>query len=106
MNPISTRDPRFLLCTATPDDAALVVNFMKKLGAYQKMADKITATVQNIHQLLTGKKGEAIFGMYDGQLVGFVYSCQTSQPSPGNRACISTLSWSMTPCAPRDWAKP
>ncbi len=83
MNPISTRDPRFLLRTATPDDAALVVSFMKKLGAYQKMADKVTATAQDIHQLLTGKKGEAVLGMYDGQPVAFVYFCQTSSAFTG-----------------------
>lgn len=83
MNLISTKDPRFLLRTATPDDAALVVDFMKKLGAYQKMADKITATAQDIHQLLAGKKGEAVFGLYDSQPVGFVYFYQTSSAFTG-----------------------
>jgi len=83
MNIILTKDPRFLLRLAAPDDAALVVDFMKKLGAYQKMADKITATAEGIRQLLADKKGEAVFGLYDGQPVGFVYFCQTSSAFTG-----------------------
>ena len=33
MNQIQTKDPKFSLRMATPEDAALVVSFMKKLGA-------------------------------------------------------------------------
>lgn len=83
MNIILTKDPRFLLRMAVPGDAAMVLDFMKKLGAYQKMADKITASVEGIRQLLADKKGEAVFGIYDGQPVGFVYFCQTSSAFTG-----------------------
>ena len=83
MNSILTKDPRFLLRLAEPDDAALVVDFMKKLGTYQKMADKVTATTEGIRLLLVHKKGEAVFGLYDGQPVGFVYFCQTSSAFTG-----------------------
>ena len=38
---IPTQDPHFTLRMATADDAGLVLSFMRKLGAYQKMADKI-----------------------------------------------------------------
>ncbi|WP_018150103.1 GNAT family N-acetyltransferase [Leeia oryzae] len=78
MDIIKTKDPRFTLRFATPDDAGMVVAFMKKLGTYQKMADKIIATEEGIRKLLTDKRGEAVFGMYDGDMVGFVYFCQTS----------------------------
>ena len=78
MNMIATQDPQFTLRFATPDDAALVVRFMHKLGTYQKMADKVIATEAGIRQLLANQKGEAVFGMYAGEAVGFVYFCQTS----------------------------
>jgi GNAT superfamily N-acetyltransferase len=77
-NPIATQDPRFLLRFATPDDAGLLLDFMRQLGSYQKMRDKIVATEVGLRQLLSQGKGEAIFGEYDGKAVGFVYFCQTS----------------------------
>jgi len=83
MTLIPTRDPQFFLRFATPDDAGEVVRFMKQLGAYQKMADKITATEANIRQLLAGSRGEAVFGLYGGEPVGFVYFCQTSSAFTG-----------------------
>lgn len=83
MTIILTQDPKFLLRFATPDDAGLVVSFMKKLGDNQKMADKITATEEGIRRLLADKKGEAVFGVYDGRVVGFVYFCQTSSAFTG-----------------------
>ena len=45
MAQIETKDPRFDLRFAAAHDAGLVLNFMKKLGAYQKMADQITGIV-------------------------------------------------------------
>ena len=78
MNLIPTQDPQFTLRFATPDDAAWVVYFMQKLGSYQKMADKVIATEAGIRRLLADQKGEAVFGLYDGEMVGLVYFCQTS----------------------------
>lgn len=83
MTLIPTRDPQFFLRFATPDDAGEVVRFMQQLGAYQKMADKITATEATIRQLLAGNRGEALFGLYGGEPVGFVYFCQTSSAFTG-----------------------
>jgi GNAT superfamily N-acetyltransferase len=78
MTLISTQNPQFTLRYATPDDAGLVVHFMQMLGTYQKMADKVIATEAGIRQLLAQQKGEAVFGIYNGETVGFVYFCQTS----------------------------
>ncbi|TXH89811.1 MAG: GNAT family N-acetyltransferase [Rhodoferax sp.] len=78
MDKIATRDPRFFLRFATPDDAGLVLDFMKKLGTYQKMADKIIATEAGLRSLLERQRGEAVLGLYDGEPVAFVYFCQTS----------------------------
>ncbi len=79
----STPNPKFVIRIATPQDAALIVEFMKKLGVYQKMADKIIATPDKIKQLLETKLGEAVFGIYDGETVGFGYFHQKSSAFTG-----------------------
>ena len=75
---IQTKDTKFTLRFATPQDAGLVLAYMKKLGAYQQMLEKITATEEDIHKLLAEGRGEAVLGDYEGQTVGFVYFCQNS----------------------------
>jgi GNAT superfamily N-acetyltransferase len=75
---IKTKNPKFSLSVATPDDAGLVLSFMQMLGAYQKMADKIVATESGLRRLITTGKGEAVFGRYNGETVAFAYFCQTS----------------------------
>ena len=75
---ITTKDPQFTLRFATPEDAGLVLGFMRKLGSYQKMADKIVATEEGLRTLLAAKRGEAVFGDYAGETVAFAYFCQTS----------------------------
>lgn len=84
MPQILTQDPKFSLRLATPDDAVLVVNFMNKLGAFQKMSDEITATPKRIERLLTPEQGEAVFGVYDGETVGFAYFHQKSSAFTGS----------------------
>ncbi len=83
MERIATKDPKFVLRFATADDAGLVVEFMKKLGAYQQMADQITVTEVSIHRLLDAGQGEALFGEYDGETVGFMFYNQTSSAFTG-----------------------
>jgi len=73
MEIIKTKDPNFTLRFATPEDAVLVVEYMRKLGTYQKMRDKITATEEGMRKILSENKGEAIFGDYNGQTVAFMY---------------------------------
>lgn len=83
MPKIHTPDPKFFLRIATPEDAALVVDFMQRLGAYQNMADEIIATAEQIERLLTSKLGEAMFGVYDGKTVGFAYFHEKSSAFNG-----------------------
>ncbi len=75
---IATKDPRFSLRCATPDDAGVVLGFMQKLGQYQKMADRIVATEAGLRALLAAGKGEAVLGCHAGETVAFAYFCQTS----------------------------
>ncbi len=83
MTKISTKIPKFHLRIGKPSDAELVVDFMQKLGSYQKMTDAITATPERIERLLTSKQGEVVFGIYDGQTVGFAYFHEKSSAFTG-----------------------
>jgi len=83
MPKILSQNPKFYLQIANHNDATLVVSFMKKLGAFQKMADKITATPKRIGRLLESKQGEAVFGIYEGKVVGFAYFHQKSSAFTG-----------------------
>ena len=83
MTNISTQNPRFWLRRASPDDAGLVLDFMRKLGTYQRMADDITATEPSLRKLLETGQGEAVFGLYDGTPVSFMFYNQTSSAFTG-----------------------
>jgi len=86
MKEITTKDPNFAIRFATPDDAGLVVEFMRKLGTYQKMRDKITATEEDIAILLAENRGEVIFGDYDGEPVAFCYFYNDSSAFTGAKS--------------------
>ena len=83
MEATKTKNPHFTIRFAKPEDAELVVAFMRKLGTYQKMRDKITATEEGIRKLLETKKGEVIFGDYDGETVAFCYFYNDSSAFTG-----------------------
>lgn len=76
-------DPDLTFHFAVPGDASLVLDYMRKLGAYQKMADQITATEPQIKRLLAEKWGETIFARFQGETVGFIYFCQKSSAFTG-----------------------
>jgi GNAT superfamily N-acetyltransferase len=82
---IKTRDPKITIRFATVEDSALIVDYMKKLGSYQKMLDKITATKESIYKLLSEKEGEAIFAYYDDELAGFAYFFNNSSAFIGEK---------------------
>ena len=50
-------------------DAELVCRYVHKLGVFQKMADKVTVTPENMKTLLEEKREEAVIGEYNGQVV-------------------------------------
>jgi GNAT superfamily N-acetyltransferase len=83
MTLIHTQVPQFNLRFGTPSDAALVVEFMYKLGTFQKMADDITATPERIERLLKSKQGEVVFGLYDGEIAAFAYFHEKSSAFTG-----------------------
>ncbi|SMD12057.1 Acetyltransferase (GNAT) family protein [Desulfocicer vacuolatum DSM 3385] len=82
---IKTQHPQFNLKFAQPRDAGLVVEYMQKLGIYQKMRDKIIAEKEEMEKILSEKRGEAVFGEYDGKTVAFAYFYNNSSAFIGQR---------------------
>lgn len=85
MDVIKTKNSNFTLRFGKPEDAGLALEFMKKLGKYQKMLDKITATEEGIFKLLSEKRGEIIFGDYNGKTEAFLYFYQNSSAFIGEK---------------------
>ncbi len=83
MTPIATKDPRFFLRHATAEDAGLVLAYMQKLGAYQRMADEITATEASIYRLLAANHAEAVLAIWDDEPVGMMLFSATCSAFTG-----------------------
>ena len=57
---------------ATPDDAALILRFIKDLAEYEHMADEVVATEELLREwIFERRKAEVLFVMEDGVEVGF-----------------------------------
>jgi len=57
---------------AEEKDTGLILDFIRRLAEYEKMADEVVATEQLLHEwIFDKKKAEVIFAMDDGREVGF-----------------------------------
>lgn len=57
---------------AAPEDAALILRFIRELAAYKGLLDEVTATEALLREwLFEKKKAEALIGELDGAPVGF-----------------------------------
>ena len=64
--------PVFTIRPARPDEAGLVLEFIKKLAVYEKCSDEVVADERTIYQSLFAEKAaEVVFGEEDGVVVGF-----------------------------------
>lgn len=63
---------------AQENDAKLIVDFMKKLGNFQKMPASITVTPENMAKLLRDKDGEAVLAFEEDTPIAFAYFCKHS----------------------------
>ena len=64
--------PKFEIRPAREDEAALVLDFIKKLAVYEKMIDEVEATTETIYNSLFVKHdAEVVFACEDGVPVGF-----------------------------------
>jgi len=80
---IPTKNSKFYLRMAKPEDSELIVNFMKKLGKFQKMEESIIVTPKRIKKLLMEQLGEAVFGYYENNIVSFAYFYKKSSAFTG-----------------------
>ena len=66
------KNPDFYIRQATREDAALVLSFIKKIAAYEKMCDQVVATEETLLEFVFDKKNaEVLIGEYQGAPVGF-----------------------------------
>ena len=57
---------------ATPDDAALILRFIRNLAEYEHMSDEVVATEELLRELIFERdKAEVLFVMDEGREVGF-----------------------------------
>ena len=65
-------EPRFNIRPARPDEAELVLEFIKRLADYEKCADEVVADEATIRQsLFMEHSAEVVFAEEDGVAIGF-----------------------------------
>ena len=69
---LQTMSKTFTIRPARPDEAGLVLEFIKKLAVYERCADDVVADEATIyHSLFVERSAEVVFGEEDGTVVGF-----------------------------------
>ncbi len=70
---LQTRVPDLTIREALPEDACLILSFIKGLAEYEKLLHEVLATEETIQKSLFGenKVAEAILGEMDGEPVSF-----------------------------------
>ena len=62
----------FTIRPARPEEAGLVLEYIKKIAAYEKCSDEVVADESTIyHSLFVEHSAEVVFGEEDGSVVGF-----------------------------------
>lgn len=63
---------KFTIRPANPDEAGLVLDFIKKLAEYEKCADEVVADEATVyHSLFVERSAEVVFAEENGEAVGF-----------------------------------
>ena len=64
--------PKFNIRPAKPEETGLVLEFIKKLAAYEKCSDEVVADEDTLYQsLFVEKAAEVVFAEEDGVVIGF-----------------------------------
>lgn len=85
---ITTRIDGFFIRKAGEDDVPLILAFIRKLAAYEKLTHEVTATEDQLRKSLFGeeKVAEVVIGTFEGIPVGFAlyfYNFSTFLGKPG-----------------------
>ncbi len=69
---VMTMESQFNIRPARPDEAGLVLEFIKKLASYEKCADEVVADEATLHHsLFVERSAEVLFAEEDGVAIGF-----------------------------------
>ena len=70
---IETSLPDFHIRHAESDDAALILDFIRELAVYEKLAHEVVATEQTLRETLFGETpyAQVLIGEYQGEAVGY-----------------------------------
>ncbi|MGH7576038.1 MAG: GNAT family N-acetyltransferase [Longimicrobiales bacterium] len=73
---------------ATPDDAPLILGFIRALATYERLEQYVTATEDAVREALSGlpPTAEALVAETDGKPVGYAFFFQTFSTFLGQRA--------------------
>ena len=64
--------PKFNIRPAQPNEAGLILEFIKKLAEYEKCSDEVVADEQTIYNsIFAEKSAEVVFAEEDGVVIGF-----------------------------------
>lgn len=64
--------PQFTIRPARPNEAGVVLDFIRKLADYEKCSDEVVADEATLyHSLFVERSAEVIFGEEDGEVIGF-----------------------------------
>jgi len=71
---ISTTIPGFVIRAAAESDVPVILSFIKKLAAYERLSDEVVATEERLRQSLFGARpaAEVAIGYFERNPVGFV----------------------------------
>ena len=66
-------DPAIILRAATHQDVPLILNFIKRLAEYERMANEVIATEEGLRRTLFGDRpfAECVIAEWDGEPAGF-----------------------------------
>ena len=72
LSPKKSTMPTFTIRAARENEAATVLEYIKKLAEYEKLAHEVEATKEGLHEaLFVRHEAEVVFGEEDGVIVGF-----------------------------------
>ena len=85
---ITTAIDGFLIRKAEEDDVPQILEFIRKLAAYEKLTHEVTATEEQLRKYLFGKDkvADVVIGTFEGTPVGFAlyfYNFSTFLAKPG-----------------------
>jgi len=64
--------PQFTIRSAQPNEAGLILEFIKKLADYERCSDEVVADEATIyHSVFVEKSAEVVFAEEDGVVIGF-----------------------------------